>query len=89
MNQKSYTRPPETLPRSIGHYEEWLAACKGGKPAGSEFGFAGLVTQAVLLGNVALRVHKRLKWDGVKGTVTNAPEANALLKRHVGEYGSV
>ena len=57
---KSYARPQETLPRSIGHYTEWLAACRGGQPAGSEFGFAGLVTQAVLLGNVALRTGKRL-----------------------------
>ncbi len=82
---KSYTRPPETLSRSIGHYEEWLAACRGERSAGSEFGFAGLVTQAVLLGNVALLSGKRLKWDGEKGQITNVPAANALLKRQYRE----
>jgi len=78
---KAYKQPPATLPRSIGHYKEWLAACRGGKPAWSEFGFAGLVTQAVLLGNVALRTGTRIKWDGEAGVITNNQDANALLKR--------
>ena len=51
--------PPKTLPRSIGHHEEWIEACKGGKAAGANFDFAGLVTETVLLGNVALRIDER------------------------------
>jgi len=47
---------PKSIPRSVGHYKEWLEACKGGKPSGSNFDWAGPLAEAVLLGNVALRV---------------------------------
>jgi predicted dehydrogenase len=78
---REYPQPDKTLPRSIGHYEEWLAACKGGAPGGSDFSFAGPLTEAVLLGNVALLTQKRLEWDGDKMEITNVPEANVLLRR--------
>ncbi len=78
---KAYKVPPKTLPRSIGHHNEWVEACKGGKPAGSNFEFASLMTQVVLLGNVALRAGKKLSWDGANMKVTNVPEANEYLHR--------
>ncbi len=78
--------PPKTLPRSIGHYEEWIAACKGGDPAGSCFDFAGPLTEAVLLGNIALRKSLRekltrqsLEWDSDNLKITNLPEANEYI----------
>ncbi len=73
---KDYGRPPKTLPRSPGHYQEWIDACKGGKPAGSNFDFAGPLTEAVLLGNISIRTQKKLFWDSSSMTITNAPEAN-------------
>ena len=76
---RAYKRPPKTLPRSIGHHNEWLEACKGGEPAGANFEFSGLVTKALLLGNVALRTRKKLFWDGPNMNVTNMPEANQYL----------
>ena len=78
---KAYEVPPKTLPRSIGHHNEWVEACKGGKQAGSNFEFASLMTQVVLLGNVALRAGKKLSWDGANMKVTNVPEANEYLHR--------
>jgi len=78
---KAYKRPPKTLPRSAGHHKEWIEACKGGKPAGSNFVFASFLTEVVLLGNVALRAGKKLYWDGPNMMVTNVPEANAYLHR--------
>jgi len=30
---RDFQPPPKTLLRSVGHYKEWLQACKGGKPA--------------------------------------------------------
>lgn len=85
---KEYQRPAKTLARSIGHYEEWIEACKGGTPAGSNFDFAGLLTEVVLMGNVALRTELREKlmsqkllWDAEKKEFSNVPEANAFLKR--------
>jgi predicted dehydrogenase len=60
----SYQPPPKTLPRSPGNEREWLDACKGGtvKPGGN-FEFEGLVTETLLLGNVATRVGQKLTWD--------------------------
>ncbi len=84
--QRAYTPPAKSLPRSPGHYEEWLGACKGGAPAGSNFDWAGPLAEAVLLGNVALRVELKekvarvkLEWDSENLKVTNMPEANAFL----------
>jgi predicted dehydrogenase len=79
---------PSTIKRSPGHYLEWALACKGGKPAGSNFNFAGPLAEAVLLGNVALRVQLReelticrLMWDSKAFRVTNLEDANKFIKR--------
>ncbi|MBN1816582.1 MAG: Gfo/Idh/MocA family oxidoreductase [Sedimentisphaerales bacterium] len=84
--QKEYTMPPKSLPRSPGHYEEWITACKGGEPAGSNFSFAGPLTEVVLLGNIALRLELKekvsrlkLQWDPENLKITNLPEANQFL----------
>jgi predicted dehydrogenase len=59
VTRSEYEPPAKTLPRSIGHHAEWIEACKGGQPAGANFEFASLVTQVVLLGNIALRIDDR------------------------------
>jgi predicted dehydrogenase len=73
--------PPRTLARSPGHYQEWILACKGGDPAGSNFDISGPQAETILLGNVALRTQKRLLWDSENLRIMNVPEANALLRR--------
>jgi predicted dehydrogenase len=60
----SYKQPAKTLPRSPGNEREWLDACKGGKvKPGGNFEFEGMVTESLLLGNVAARMGRRLNWD--------------------------
>jgi len=76
---KEYKRPPKTLPRSVGHYEEWIEACKGGKPAGCNFEIGGPLTEIVLLGNIAIRTGQKLNWDSENMKITNVPEANDYL----------
>lgn len=79
---ETYRKPPKTLPRSPGQYEEWVAACRGGQPAGSNFPeHSGLLTEVCLLGNIAVRAQKKLLWDGAKMQFTNDPGANKLLHR--------
>ena len=79
---QAYGRPPKVLPRSPGHDKEWVDACRGGPPAGSDFvRHSGLLTEAVLLGNVAVRAGDRLLWDGPNLRITNAEKANAYLHR--------
>jgi hypothetical protein len=76
---QQYQRPPKTLPRSIGHYQEFLAACKTGSPTRSNFDFAGPLTEAVLLGTVSVRLGgEKLSWDDEKLRTDN-DDANALL----------
>ncbi len=79
---------PNSIPRSSGHYKEWIAACKGGPPAGSNFDWAGPLAEIVLLGNTALRVQLReeltfkpLRWDPVELRIANSEEANRHLRR--------
>lgn len=73
--------PKPFLPVSPGQHEEWLMACKTGSPTGSPFSYAGLLTEANHLGNVAYRVGKKLHWDTHKLQVTNTPEAAPFLGR--------
>jgi predicted dehydrogenase len=73
-------KPPRVLPRSPGHYQEWIDACKGGKPAGSNFvDHAGLLAAVVLMGNIAIRTQQKLLWDAEKLRFTNSEAANQLL----------
>jgi hypothetical protein len=84
---KEYGKPPKVLPRSPGHHREWINACKGGEPAGSNFDVAGPLTEVVLLGNIALRMDQqlyekglKLYYDGPNMKVTNLPEANKYIR---------
>ena len=94
--RKEYGKPPQMIPRSPGHHIEWIEACKGGKPAGSNFDHAGPLAEAVLLGNVALRpslkeklTRTELRWDSASLKITNVPEANQFLRREYREGWSL
>ena len=77
---KEVGKPPQILPRSPGHYKEWIEACKGGKPAGSDFVLhAAHLAEVVLLGNIAIRTREKLSWDGPNMKFTNSAAASALL----------
>ena len=87
---RSYAGPPKLLPRSPGHDNEWVEACRGGAPAGSDFvAHSGLLSEACMLGNVALRAGKKLAWDGPNLKITNDESANALLHRQYREGWSL
>ena len=85
---KEYKQPPKTLPRSPGHHKEWIRACKGGSPAGSNFEASGPMAEVVLLGNIAVRMSQqlyekglKLYYDGPNMRITNMPEANDYIRR--------
>jgi hypothetical protein len=81
---KDHPTPPETLPRSPGHYVEWIKAGKGQGPApGSKFLYSGSVTESNHLGNVVYRTGKKLEWDQVNLRARNAPEADQFMERTV------
>jgi hypothetical protein len=79
---KDFQPPPETLPRSPGHWVEWVNYAKGlGPVPGSNFQYAGWTTEANHLGNVAYRTGKKIEWDYENLRARNAPEAAPFIKR--------
>jgi predicted dehydrogenase len=79
---KDFQTPPERIPRSPGHWVEWVNYAKGNGPVpGSNFQYSGWTTEANHLGNVAYRTGKKLEWDYEKMRATNAPEAAPFIKR--------
>ncbi len=93
--------PKPTLARipgaEAGHYTEWVEACTKGygkMELSSPFEYAGPMTEAVLMGNLALRSYamrgpnskdfpgrKKLLWDAQNMKITNFDEANQYVKR--------
>jgi predicted dehydrogenase len=76
-----FQRPPKSIPDSIGHYAEWLHACKTGAPTTCHFGYSGALTEANHLGNIAFRAGKRLHWDAENLRCPNASDAERFLGR--------
>lgn len=80
-----YKKPEKRLPRNgrgdNGMKEEWARAIMENKPeiAYSNFDIAALLTETILLGNVAMRAGKKLEWDGENMKFTNAPDAEKFL----------
>jgi hypothetical protein len=77
---REYTLPPKTLARSAGHHQEWIDACKKGTPTESHFGFAGPLTETLLVGMVSVRLGgRKLRWDSENLTFPGDGEADGLL----------
>jgi predicted dehydrogenase len=79
---REYKRPAPSLPRVAGegHELDWVRCAKAGKPAGSNFEYAGLLTEVCLLGNIAKRAEGPIHWDGTNLKVTNNEAANRLVR---------
>jgi hypothetical protein len=77
----AYKQPPKMLPRSPGNEREWLDACKGGKvKPGGNFEFEGMVTETLLLGNVAARTGQRFTWDRPSMKANNSDFAQNYIR---------
>ncbi len=72
--------PPETYPRSVGHFKEWIDACKGGPAPGSNFDYAGALTEVVLLGVLAVRAGKKIECDPKTGKILNLPGDHPYIR---------
>jgi hypothetical protein len=80
--EMSASLPPKTIPRIEGtHFDEWVRACKGGEPAGSNFEIASRLTELCLLSNVAVRARVPIEWDAEAMKVRNLPDANKYLTK--------
>ena len=91
-NFKDYKKPEPTLPRvpykgGTDERQKWefVNAITGDHKAGtmSNFGYAGRLTETILVGNLSLRVPvgTRIEWDAKKLISTNIPEVNKYVNR--------
>ncbi len=91
-NFEGFKKPEPSLPRLGGgndesQKKEWFAACKGGPAAMSNFEYAGLLTEAMLLGNVAVRAGKAIQWDGPNMKIPNARRPNSTCTANTARAG--
>ena len=76
---KSTAKPKPVLTRSKGHHRDWLDACKGGPPAGSNFEYGARLTELALLGVVALRLGRRIDWDADRMEARGNSDAEPMI----------
>jgi predicted dehydrogenase len=76
---------PQSLPRIIdgmaGHEMNWIRAIRGEETISSPFEYAVPLNETMILGMVALRAGQPIEYDGARGRITNAPDANQYLDR--------
>ena len=86
--------PPQLLPEerfkdirrpdlpARNHYHHFVDACLGGEKTESHFAQTGPMTEAILLGTIAIRVPgQELMWDSAALKIKNNREANRYLAR--------
>ena len=73
--------PEPFVPDSPGHHQEWVEACLGNGTTGSPFSYAGPLTEANHLGNVAYRVGEKITWDAENMKCVGCPQADPFIRR--------
>jgi predicted dehydrogenase len=64
------------------HWSQWAEACRSGGTPSANFDYSGPLTEAVLLGSVAVRFpHMKLDWNSDKLRFDNVKQANAFIRR--------
>jgi predicted dehydrogenase len=72
--------PKEKLPRVKNHAWDWIDAIRLGRQAGSNFGYGGPLTQAALIGAIAIQFPGQvLEWDNQAMRFKNNKAASALV----------
>jgi predicted dehydrogenase len=78
---EGYQRPEPSIPRSIGHHQEWIHGAKTGTPTPCNFDYAGKMTENLMAGIVSCRVKQKLEWDTKNLKATNCPEADRFIRK--------
>ena len=78
---REFQPPPQTIPRTRGHHNDFLDAIRNGKKAGSDFAdYGGPLTELTMLGIIAMNFPGRvLTWDGPNMRFTDCDEANPYV----------
>jgi hypothetical protein len=93
-NFKDFAYPKDI--KGLSHWHRWIDAILEGTKTSDGFDYAGPLSEAVQLGNIATRAARPsppkrgtnvvkdalvLQWDAAKLRFTNSPEANAMLTK--------
>jgi predicted dehydrogenase len=70
---------PKTLPRTSGIQRDWVEAIRNGTKSCSDFSYSGPLTEAILLGSLAIRTGKTVTWNAEAMTISDNPEATKLI----------
>ncbi len=76
----SAEKPPQTIPKSPGFYQEWITACKGGERSSCDFvDYTGPLAESVLLANAAFRAGGGFDWNAAKFEATGNANVEQFL----------
>jgi hypothetical protein len=78
---RMFAPPPERLPRPLPELDQWVWACRGEAESSASFPRVAPVGETILLGNIALRIPRKLRWNAEAGRFANDSEADALMTR--------
>lgn len=70
---------PKVTEKRSGHLDNWIQAIRGEEKARSHFGYAGLLTEVMQLGNIALHLNCDLRLDPVRHEIVGNDEAKKLV----------
>ena len=80
---------PEKIEQSHGHEQDWMEACKNGKPAWASYDYAGPFTEFNMLGNVATQFESVLEFDPLACKIVNNADADKALRHEYREGWSL
>jgi len=76
-----FQRPAPTIPDSLGHIREFLNAIKSRQQTTCNVEYGHQLTKSGLLGNIAFRTGRRIRWDDERERVVRDPAANRMVTR--------
>jgi len=76
-----FQAPPKTLPRPADELEQWIRACRGTAPSDASFDKVAAISETILLGTIAVRADRKLRWNAASARFEGAPDADALMTR--------
>jgi hypothetical protein len=66
----------------VSHWHQFLNAVRGEGTTSAHFGYAGPLTESILLGGIASRFPQTtLEWDAAAMKIKNVAAANAFVRR--------
>jgi hypothetical protein len=82
LPEEKFRNHPKPKLTSGNHYHLFVDACLGGARTACHFAQTGPMTEAILLGTVAVRMpDQKLEWEPNQMKIPNLPAAEKYLRR--------